>query len=186
MPLLIGITGKARSGKDTLANLLFTEHQFLPMAFAIPLKNAVAEAYGVCVTNLHTQEGKATMNELWAATNRTLLQEFGEMLCQQHGADFWVRRWLIDFCRFRDTDDVVVSDVRKDVEAEYIRQLGGVVVHLERDGAGLAGKEAQHVSERGVELARGDVVIRNNGTIQDLRAHALSLVTYARESKRAA
>lgn len=172
MPMLIGITGKALSGKDTLANILFRSYSFLPMAFAVPLKQAAAAAYGVNLEHFHTQEGKKMLHDVWQETNRTLLQDFGEYMCEKYGADFWIRRWLIDYSGFSNTDDIVVSDVRKDIEAQCIRDLDGLVIHLERDGAGLSGKEALHKTEQGVTKKAGDVVIWNNGTLHDLARQA--------------
>ncbi|UCV26715.1 deoxynucleotide monophosphate kinase family protein [Ferribacterium limneticum] len=172
MPMLIGITGKALSGKDTFAEILFRNYNFLPMAFAVPLKQAAAAAYGIDLAHFHSQEGKKQYHEVWKETNRVLLQDFGELMCERYGAGFWIRRWLIDYAGFSNTDDVVVSDVRKDVEAETIRDLGGLIVHLERDGAGLSGKEAAHKTEQGVTKQAGDVVIWNNGTLHDLARQA--------------
>lgn len=179
MPLLIGIAGKARAGKDTLATLLYEQYGFLRTAFATPLKIAAAEAFSIPIAQFHSQEGKEAHNSYWGTTNRTLLQTFGEAMCQEYGKDFWVKRWYLDYQSFAETDHVVVSDVRKDSEAEFIRRLGGTIVHLQRDGAGLQGTEGQHVSERGVEQRKGDAVLRNNGTLADLAELSHKLVAYA-------
>lgn len=178
--LLIGITGKARSGKDTLADILFTHHEFTPTAFAGPLKEACMSAFDEDWDNFTTQEGKASINTYWDMTRRKILQDFGECMCKTFGEDFWIKRWMIDYADLDHTDHIVVTDVRKDIEANAIRGLGGVIVQLQRDGAGLAGTEAQHVTEQGVTLLKGDVIVRNNGTIEELRATASKIVAYAK------
>jgi hypothetical protein len=43
---LIGVHGKARSGKDTVARILGDEHGFVRTAFADPLKAASAVLFG--------------------------------------------------------------------------------------------------------------------------------------------
>ena len=113
-------------------------------------------------------------------TRRKMLQDFGECMCKTFGEDFWVKRWALSCLDLRDTDDVVISDVRKDVEADFLRAFGGVIVHVEREGAGLLGAEGAHVSEAGVTLLKGDVIVRNNGTIEELRTAASQVVAYAK------
>jgi dephospho-CoA kinase len=44
---LIGITGKARSGKDTIARHLWAQHAFTRIAFADPLKLAAQSIFGL-------------------------------------------------------------------------------------------------------------------------------------------
>jgi len=179
MPLLIGITGKARSGKDTIAEILHTHYEFTCTAFAGPLKAAALIAFSDEPSKFSTQEGKASTNHYWSMTRRKMLQDFGEAMCKEFGEQFWIKRWFLDYSKFKDTDHIVVTDVRKDIEASFIRAMGGVVVHVQREGAGLQGAEGQHVTERGVERVKGDVVIRNDGSIADLHGPIANLVEYA-------
>ena len=44
---LIGLTGKARSGKDTVANYLFNQHGYTRIAFADPVKLAAQQVFGL-------------------------------------------------------------------------------------------------------------------------------------------
>ena len=44
---VIAISGWKRSGKDTIAEQLIKEHQFKRIAFADPLKDSVAQEYGI-------------------------------------------------------------------------------------------------------------------------------------------
>jgi hypothetical protein len=43
--MIIGMTGKAGSGKDTVADILVREHGFVKVAFADPLKRLVRDVY---------------------------------------------------------------------------------------------------------------------------------------------
>lgn len=183
MKLLIGITGKARSGKDTLADILHSHHEFTRTSLAGPLKEAATIAFAELRENLATQEGKAEVSPYWGVTRRSILQDFGEAMCQTFGLDFWVKRWFLNYSMLKDTDDIVVSDVRKDLEAAAIRAVGGIIVHLQRDGAGLTGTEATHVTEQGVTRVSGDIAISNNGSLADLRGSADKLVAYAQKLK---
>lgn len=181
--LIIGIHGKALSGKDTLANALYVDHEFTQTAFASRLKEAAAAAFGVDIRLFSTQEGKRTTHPVWGTTLRVLLQDFGESMCQLYGESFWVKRWYMDVQKLLQTDDIVVSDVRKDVEADFLRQMGGIIVHLSRDGAGLSGAEGQHKTELGITQRPGDILLDNNGSLAQLRMNARRLVEHARERR---
>lgn len=175
MPMLIGITGVARAGKDTLAGYLRDYFGFTPMSFATPLKIAASIAFCDLPENFSTQEGKAGVHPYWNITRRKILQDFGEAMCKEFGDDFWIRRWYRDYFPLSETDNIVVSDVRKENEAAFIRQLGGVIIHLQRQGAGLKGDEAKHKTEQGVAIGESDLLMFNNGTLEQLcvKAHQL-------------
>ena len=55
---LIGLTGPAGSGKDTVADLLVTHCGFIKFAFADPLKTEVADAFGIDPLYLSRRETK--------------------------------------------------------------------------------------------------------------------------------
>lgn len=61
---------------------------------------------------------------------------------------------------------MVISDVRFDNEALWVRKLGGRIIHVKRD---LAERVKQHSSEVGVTVEPGDGVIVNNGSLEDLQ-----------------
>lgn len=170
MKLLIGITGKAGSGKDTVADWLWERHGFLKLAFADPLKLAAEAIFGLPRGMFHDRGKKEAVNPYWGKSPRELLQLLGtEATKPVFGEDVWLKRWLISYSMFKDTDPVVVPDVRFDLEAEYIRTIGGVILHLDRDAAGLSGSTSKHASERGVTPMAGDYGINNNGSLEDLR-----------------
>ena len=61
---------------------------------------------------------------------------------------------------------VVITDVRYENEAHFIRERGGVIIHLDRPDANPV---HAHSSERGVSgSAYTDICIRNDGTLNDL------------------
>lgn len=57
-PIIIGLSGPAGSGKDTAADLLVTHCGFTKLAFADPLRNEVAEAFGIEPLHLSRRETK--------------------------------------------------------------------------------------------------------------------------------
>lgn len=163
---LIGITGKARSGKDTAARHLVMDHDFVRLAFADPLKMAAQEMFGLTAEQTWADELKEIVIERWGKTPRQIFQLLGtECVKPFFGEDFWVKRLDLNYQVLKDSDNVVITDVRFDSEASYLRSMGGVIVEIRRgvQSVGIAG----HASERGLSLP-ADIVIENNGSIEDL------------------
>ena len=164
---LIGITGKARSGKDTIAGRLYARYAFTRIAFADPLKLAAQQMFGLSQDQTWGDELKEVVIPHWGMSPRQIFQLLGtEAAKPVFGDDFWVKRWSLTYNIFRNTDDIVVPDVRVDVEANALRALGGVIIEVRR-GTGLVGSTGEHVSERGIS-SLPDFVIDNSGSIEDL------------------
>ena len=162
---LIGITGLARSGKDTVAKYLWTRYEFTRIAMADPLKLAAQQAFGLTQAQLG-DELKDVVIPYWGIAPRQMYQQVGDSFKEKFGKDFWVKRWRLSYGHFMDTDHVVVPDVRFDCEASAIRALGGVIVEVQR-GTGLTGSTGDHASELGLS-SLPDFVIDNSGTINKL------------------
>lgn len=107
----IALSGKMRSGKDTVADYLEMHHGFLRLAFADKLKEVAMDLFGMT--------GK----------NRALLQAFGWRMCQIDRA-VWVKHVLDKIPLAR---SVVVSDLRFPIEYNALRALGFCMVRIEVD-----------------------------------------------------
>lgn len=176
---LIGVHGKARSGKDTVARILGDEHGFVRTAFADPLKAASAVLFGWPVDLAFSDEIKVYKSPLWDITGRTAFQRLGDAMKIGFGTDFWIKRWACEYARLKDKHSIVVADVRTNAEADMIRGLGGVILHLERRGAGLSGLEGMHSSEAGITFNRStDLRIENNGTLSELEDEINRIVAF--------
>jgi hypothetical protein len=176
---LIGVHGKAQSGKDTIARVLVEEHGFVRMAFADPLKAASAVLFGWPVEMAFSDEIKGYKSPLWDITGRTAFQRLGDAMKIGFGTDFWIKRWACDYIKLCKKHSIVVSDVRTNIEADMIRGLGGLILHVERRGSGLRGLEAFHSSERGVIFNKGtDLRLENNGTLEELEDEVHRIVAF--------
>lgn len=163
---LIGIAGSAGSGKDTAASFLKEGFNYKSVAFADPIRAGMKSIIGL--QDKHFQH----------PTKEVVLPEFGKsprQMMQTLGTD-WARElvhkdfWLIlagkNIERIRmDGYHAVVTDVRFENEAKYIRESGGAIWHMKRDGAGTP---HVHASEAGVPFAEGDETIDNSGTLGQL------------------
>lgn len=165
MRFVIGITGKARAGKDTVAKILL---EMFPgatkYAFADPLKEGLKVALGLTDEEVHG-ELKDTMNELYGKTNREMLQTFGtdwgrEMVNQDI--------WLLAATRKMPKGLVIVSDVRFENEAKFVRE-NGVLLHILRNGLPEIKGVNGHTSEDGIELKPEDRMVFNDFSLKTLK-----------------
>lgn len=172
MNMLIGITGAAGSGKDTVADHLFAKHSFTPTSFARPLKQAVKDIFWLTDTEMTDRDLKEKVNPFWGLSPRTIMQRFGtEAMRGTFGNEIWIRTWHRVYQALADTDHIVVSDVRFEDEAKAVRDLGGKIIHIVRPNNphALASGTAGHTSESGIACEEGDIILQNNGTLNQLR-----------------
>ena len=166
---LIGFTGRAHSGKDTAA-LALIRTGYIRIAFADALKQVTALVANEPLHNFTDNELKEAHSDLLGMSRRSALQKLGKGLRDIIRDDIWVRRALYTWLAAGEPP-AVITDVRYENEAKLIRQLGGIVIHINRPGAvGLTGEAAQHESERGLPPELIDVVVVNDSTIEALHA----------------
>ena len=183
LPRLVGITGLAGCGKDTVAKMLADQHRYHIYRLAQPLKDALNEMFGWRPEQWEDREWKERTAIVSSYQNerrhfdcyspRQLAQWLGtEVGRTLGGEDVWVnlmeRHWLNDLPY--DGDRMVVPDVRFDNEAARIRQLGGVVIQVVRAGLNPVN---DHASERGVSPWLVNARIINDQCIKTLCHRAL-------------
>ncbi|MNO00802.1 hypothetical protein D3C81_2207660 [compost metagenome] len=59
----------------------------------------------------------------------------------------------------------MISDLRFENEADFVRKRGGIVIHVLRPDATEVNP---HVSESGIEIQDNDLVLHNEGALDDL------------------
>lgn len=170
MTKLIGLTGLAKSGKDTFAQGL-VDTGWGRLAFADALKEVTALVANEPAALYHDERAKECIAHSLGVTRRVALQNVGKSMRDAVGPLVWVNRALR---QWRDGGKYrcVITDVRYDNEAEAILAEGGTIIRIVRDGAGLQGAAGQHESERGIDPRLVRVTIPNNGTVEELQRQA--------------
>lgn len=163
-PRLIGIAGRARSGKDTVADFVVAAIGGYKYSFADPLR-AMLVPLGVDMNDPYWQARKEDPIPALGVSPRRMLQtlgtEWGRTLIHP---DLWVlmaQQRLLNM-----GPGMIVSDVRFENEAAWVRRHGGLLIHVFRPDL----KEVEnHISESGVELAASDAQLFNTGTLEELQ-----------------
>lgn len=177
--VIVGLTGKARSGKDSAANALI-QQGYIKMAFADPLKRALAALTGEVLNAYHSDELKEAVTPALGITRRKGLQDLGTAIRTTFGSEAFVRLLQYDILRGNPGHRYyVVSDVRYPNEAQALREMGGIIIQVSRpDHAGLTGLEALHSSEAGLPPEMIDGTVVNDGSLEDLYRKVTQLTVY--------
>lgn len=168
--MIIGISGKIGSGKDTCASYLVQNYSFQQRSFAYNLKHVVSIITGTPLEDQFTIDGK---NKHLSQFNRTIgeLQQYigTELFRNQLHTDTWVMSLMNTI---NPKDLVVISDVRFPNEADAIIERGGIVIRLEGDPAKIrenSNRDLTHISETALDnYPRFHTVIHNIGTVDEL------------------
>ncbi len=171
-PVLIGLAGRARSGKNEAAKAL-TSQGYREDAFATRIRSFLyaldptiddANTLAGVVDYLGWDKAKTIYPEV-----RRLMQRCGtEAGRDVLGDNVWIDPVLRAFCG--QSVDTVVTDVRYANESNAVRAVGGIVVLIHRPGLELLTDDAgnSHRSETSLDDYAFDATITNDGTVEQL------------------
>jgi hypothetical protein len=133
--MLIGICGKARSGKDTVAEYLKTAYDFETYPLAEPLKNMVMDLFQMSNEQMYGKE-KEVIDPRYDKSPRWLLQYLGTDVFRKLYNDIWIDLGISEYKHLLEMgfEDVVIPDVRFINEFEAIKRNGGYVWKTVREG----------------------------------------------------
>jgi hypothetical protein len=164
--MLIGVSGKKRAGKDTAGKFLVEDHGFKAMAFAEPLKEAAKIIFGWTEEHVNGRL-KEVIDPFWGFSPRWALQHMGtEAMRKVIDDQIWVKATMRKALPLvKAGGNVVITDVRFPNEANAIREAGGQLWRVERQGL----ETSDHASETALDdFGPWDKVIENHGTIANL------------------
>ncbi len=142
--MLIGLHGKARSGKTTTSNLLVRKHGFKEVAFADGLKKLCADLFDLSLEQLHG-DLKEVVDSRYNMSPREIFQLVGTECMRKISPDIWIDKVKPFVVNHMDVIDIVISDVRFKNELDFIKTVGGHMVKVVRiDGPRLATQAVEH------------------------------------------
>lgn len=174
---LVGITGKAGAGKDTVAQAL-VKIGFVQWMFAMPLKMGICSIFDVTPDQVQgsTPELRAAREKNMPGFNfslRKAMQTLGTEWGRNLDPEIWVKLAEQQLAKLDALKEppigMVISDVRFENEANWVRENGGEVWHIERPGVQSV---ETHASEAGVLRHHKDIVLRNVGTAAGIQRAA--------------
>lgn len=183
---IIGLTGEAGSGKDTIADYLVSHHDFRKISFAEPLRRGLQAMFGIPMHMLQDRAIKhLPLNILGGKSVReamnTLGTEWGRLSVAD---DIWLTTAGLKMDQLRAQSSlghttvkgIVISDVRFNNESIWLNEQGGELWHVKRPGNPYALPPDSHASQKGLPIRLGDQVITNDGDIEFLHKRVLGIL----------
>lgn len=174
----IAILGRSRVGKDTIASLLSEQLGYPILRLSTPVKDSCAALFDIPRGHFETDH-KEHVDERYNKTPRDLLVWMTRAVQRDFPSDFFVRSLmtrihsLFSTTQGHSSGGVIIPDVRFEHDVHLLRQLGALIVKVTRNDAPVL-----HAHEDSIDALRGDIVVENNGTLDELRKRAIGIGTY--------
>jgi hypothetical protein len=192
--MIVGITGFMFSGKDSVADFIMQKTcetmAFRKYSFAKPLKETAMALFGWSEEQVYDQDLKSIVDPLWGISPRQALQYLGTDVMREFfptlnpefqkkvGHSFWVKRFQ-KWYETQPNKNIVIPDVRFPQEVDIIKNLGGIIIRVKRTS--VIPRVISHPSED-IDALRGiDIIIDNNGGINDLWTNTEVALKYIKE-----
>lgn len=162
--MIIGLSGYARSGKNTVAEILVTQHGFESVSFADPIRSMLyalnpvvdGEKLADLIDNYGWEIAKSKTDV------RIFLQALGYSGRVHVNQDIWI---MAAFGKMRVDKNYVIADVRFKNEAEAILSHEGLIWRVQRPGVEPVNT---HISEWEMDDFNFDNILLNDGNIEQL------------------
>jgi dephospho-CoA kinase len=172
--MIVGLSGYAQSGKDTVANHLVEHYGFTRIAFADSIREAlyrlnpslpdVPDLPGVTLKSAVDSMGWEFVKNISPHT-RALLQRFGTEVAR----DLWDEDFWVDLAmkKASSLDKVVITDVRYPNELEAILKANGDVWRIIKPNIAPVNR---HASEVALDHYQFNRIILNDTSLENLYA----------------
>lgn len=99
---------------------------------------------------------------------RRLMQTLGtDIVVDCFDKMYWVKWCMDEYAdNFEKYNYFIVPDVRQEHEISFARAMGATIVHVVRPDQEI--KKDSHITERGLPVMPGDIVITNDGSLEEL------------------
>lgn len=170
--VIIGISGKIGSGKDTAADVIREMRPaFQVKKFAGKLKQMASILTGIPAQDMESHEVKARFLPQFGMTLREILQKLGTDAVRHVIHD---NAWIIaTMSEMSEESKWIITDVRFPNEAKAIIDAGGYVIRIERE----MDRGLEHISETALD-GRYDLfthLIVNNSSLEDFKSSVRSV-----------
>jgi len=191
--MVIAVSGKAQSGKDTLCETIeevfAKDFDIFKFAFADELKEISKQVFGLTDHQVRTQEGKREYLDI-DMTPRNVLQQVGEAMKKidpycwtkiiQRRIKQVFKDHILNNCEEKPIV-ILLSDLRFISELEFLESFipseNLYTIRLIRTERMMTGKAAKHESEINLDNYKGwHHILFNKGGLEELKLTATGLI----------
>lgn len=195
---VIGISGRMKSGKNEVAEIIKNFHihknrdnatSIKIVAFADPLKECLINTFGFERDDFYTQEGKMRRNPKWGMTHREILQKMGtEAIRNNLHKNAWIfamDKVIRGYIEDPEVSLILIPDVRFANEAELIHSYNGSILNIERPSLITTSMKIKeklgltHKSEKPLPKKYIDCTIVNDSSLKDLETKVINWYRYS-------
>lgn len=161
LPKIIGIAGRSRCGKDTIAQIIIDKYpQYKIRRLSEPLKIAVTTLYDYTPEQLES-DAKESIDDRWGKTPRETMQSFTDYMMSYMGHDFFTKQL---YFKYKSDEYIIIPDIRYEHDVHEIKKRNGIVIKVERPSSFVS-----HDFEKHIDNLTYHYFIKNNGTIEQLQ-----------------
>ena len=162
-PRIIGLLGRSRSGKDTIANYLCLHHpEYEIVRLSSPLKKAVCCLYDYTMEQVE-YDSKEHIDPRWGKTPRETIQSLTDYIMTYMGHDFFSRKLFGAYDRMEYRGSIIIPDIRYEHDIQEILNRGGIVIKIERPNLDI-----RHSFEDHIDSLKGSITLTNDQSIHEL------------------
>lgn len=163
LPRIIGLLGRSRSGKDTIANSICRHYpEYEIVRLSTPLKKAICCLYDYTMEQVE-YDAKETIDERWGKTPRESIQSLTDYMMGYMGKDFFSRKLFGAYDRMELRGSIIIPDIRYEHDIQEILKRGGIVIKVERPHL-----KNPHSFEDHIDHLHGSVTLINDQSIEQL------------------
>lgn len=169
--MIIGLSGYAKSGKDTVASMIRDiDDSFQIKKFSGKLKEIGTILTGIPTHLFESQNFKEQNLPGWDMTVREFLQKLGtDAIRDGLHENAWVNALFADY---KQGDNWIITDVRFPNEIDMVRKYGGITVRVNRQGISPVNA---HPSETALDGYIYDFAIQNYSSVEVLSTNVSGL-----------
>lgn len=170
--MIIAMSGYAKSGKDTAANIIVENYpNFKVKKFSGKLKEIASILTGIPTQMFEHQSFKEQQLYGWGMTGREFLQKLGtDAIRDGLHSNAWV---MSLFCEYHNNDNWIITDCRFPNEYEYVKLFGGKVIRIVRNGIYAVNSHPSEVALDGFDF---DYVLENNYGLDELHSNIFEMM----------
>lgn len=175
LPPIIGLVGRSRSGKDTVAAIvqsMYATPNYRIARLSAPIKDAARALFLFSDAQLEGPE-KESIDPRWNITPRSVFQRITDYTMQHLGCDYFTRVLYEKFDQGLLGTHIIVPDVRYEHDIVEIHRRGGLVIKVERPASQLPNL---YDCENHLDTIRHLPTLTNATTVEDLRAQTEALI----------
>ena len=170
-PKIIGLLGRSRVGKDTIAEMVLLLHpEYSIHRLSYPLKRAACNLYDFTMDQLESNS-KEVIDTRWNKTPREVIQSLTEYMMNYMGKDFFTKKLFHQYDHQQIPCHIIIPDIRYEHDILEIQRRGGVIIKVER-----ANNPVYHTFEQHIDFLKGNYRIQNTGTIDDLHNEVIKMM----------